>query len=249
MLRFLLFSVVLLLPSIPASRAASITLDPVTVCLWIPRPGNIDDRAAHCPNLDTRDAGSRAAVLFDLSGIQPSEIASITLELTHIPGFTGDFGRFPSVVEAVAGLELGSPLDPFIYTESAVAPFTPERGVCNPVSISCPTITTAWNIDERGDHPVLLGGFTPPYGFPRWAGALSVADVALVLEESPFLQLTLIRGGAQYGFNGFDDGRAYPPTLTVVLVPEPSTASLVALGLLVLVASQRRVSEPASAAR
>ena len=203
--------------SSPASGVEILTLDPMpgTECEWdASRPFN-----PVCPSIDTRDA-RRATLGFDLTNIDVSQILSLTLELVVVQrGFVG-------WIEAVGLDAFGERIDPF-----QIATLNPDAGPCtgSTGTASCPVLLLSNPASGDGRYAFL--NMSPV--FPRQPADVTEALLALDL-SSGYLQLNLVpvgNSGAQFGHSGFADTRLAPATLTVV-IPEPSSGCLLALGLI-----------------
>ena len=210
----------------PAVQGATITLSPVSECDRIKT--NADTGPLSCPSLSTH-AGNptssteglrrRAMLTFDVSGIDPTQVISLTLGLVPVDVRDGTH-RF----EALGRPDSTSTLDAFVYTN-----LNPEPGPC--ASGPCGVVTLMNPADGLGF-----------YSYSEFAELTRVsADVtgaiAAMLGGAPYLQFNLIAVGAPgqgvfFGHSGFTDERLAPATLIVETVPEPGTAALLVLGLI-----------------
>jgi len=221
----------------PASALAATTLAPTHECHWI-FFGRADNPSASCPSVDTRQ-GSRSALTFDLSGIDADQVVSLTLELVPVQSVENG-GVFIADIEAIPlsssdGTSY-APVDPFVYTLE-----NPETGPCSPSSASCVVFAVE---DPTSGDGVFSFARSNADGFPRFP--LDVSDAIAALQVSPFLQLSLVpsgpatlTSGVQLGHSGFADPRLAPATLTVEVVPEPSTGLLLTVGLIGLATQGR----------
>lgn len=222
MIRLIALCLLVLSAGQHAMASNLVTLAPLAECQWI-FLGRVDNPNAICPSLETRQ-GSRSALLFDLSGIYPGAIASITLELATVEGASGGFW-----IEAIGKADQAA-ADPFITTR-----VNPEaRSGSNPCFVS-PADCPAMRVNNPDDT---TGGYGLPFFNDERRQAVNVDEAVLALSQGDqFLQLSLIPNdcalnvqscGGRFWHSGFGSSRT---SLIVEIVPEPASAALVLLGL------------------